>query len=137
MQVSSATDIYYNPSDTIRQPVKSLDKNAFLQLFIEQLKNQDPTAPQDTSSLISLMTQFSILEQLANICSDIEQMKLSQQMGKAAELLGKQVKVQTAESEITGQVEKVTFAAEDIKVFINGTGYSLAQVTEINQGGKE
>lgn len=134
MQVVSAVDVYGNSPGTVQQPVKTLDRDAFLQLFIAQLKNQDPASPQDTNSMIGQMAQFSILEQLFNICNDIAQMKLSQQMGEAATLLGKQVKVQTGDGEITGQVEKVSLIAEEVKVFINGTGYALAQVTEIYQG---
>ncbi len=100
-------------------------------LFVEQLKNQDPTSPQDTNTMINQMTQFGILEQLYNICAGIEQIGLSLQVGEASALVGKQVTVQTSEGEISGQVEKVSLYNEEVRIFIDGTGYEMAQVTEI------
>lgn len=131
MQVGSATDIYGDSSGAAKQQVKSLDKDAFLQLFVEQLKNQDPTAPQDASTMINQMAMFSILEQLTNINTDIEQIKLSQQVGDASALLGKQVKVQAKDGEISGVVEKVTLVDQEVQVFINGNGYDLSEITEV------
>lgn len=43
---------------------KGLDKNAFLSLLVTQLKNQDPTNPQDNSAFAAQLAQFSSLEQL-------------------------------------------------------------------------
>jgi flagellar basal-body rod modification protein FlgD len=42
---------------------KSLDKDAFLKLLVEQLKNQDPLKPQDDSAFVAQLAQFSQLEQ--------------------------------------------------------------------------
>jgi hypothetical protein len=41
----------------------SLDQNAFLRIFLEQLKNQDPLNPQDSTQLSAQLAQFSQLEQ--------------------------------------------------------------------------
>lgn len=131
MQVDSAAGIYASSSSVSQKQANSLDKNAFLQLFVEQLKNQDPTSPQDTNTMMNQMTQFSILEQLTNIAEDVAEAKLSQQMAEASELLGKQVTVKTSEGEISGQVEKVTRSGEGVMIFIGGIGYGIDQVTEI------
>lgn len=130
MQVTSSTENYGLP-DTKRQPVKTIDKDAFLQLFIAQLKNQDPTSPQDTNAFTAQMAQFSILEQLTNLNKEITQLRRSQEMGEASALLGKQVKVQSGDASISGQVEKVALVGEEVQVFVNGTGYGLAQITEV------
>jgi flagellar basal-body rod modification protein FlgD len=131
LQVGSAAGIYASSSSASQKQVNSLGKDAFLQLFVEQLKNQDPTSPQDTNTMINQMTQFSILEQLTNIAEDIAEAKLSEQMAEASALLDKQVTVQTSEGEISGQVEKVTRSGEGVMIFIGGTGYGMDQVTEI------
>ncbi|BCZ17883.1 hypothetical protein NHP190003_11650 [Helicobacter sp. NHP19-003] len=39
-----------------------LDKDAFMKLFLEQLKNQDPTAPMETDKIISQTAQLSQVE---------------------------------------------------------------------------
>jgi flagellar basal-body rod modification protein FlgD len=53
-----------------------LGQDAFLQLLVTQLQNQDPTKPQDTDQMLSQLAQFSSLEKLVDIADslqDIEQ----------------------------------------------------------------
>ncbi|OPY57456.1 MAG: Basal-body rod modification protein FlgD [Pelotomaculum sp. PtaU1.Bin035] len=128
---TTATESYQKPPDTTRQPVKTLDKDAFLQLLVTQLKNQDPTSPQDTNAFVSEMAQLSMLEQLSNLNDEIKQLRSSQEMSEASALIGHQVIVQSDDGEISGQVEKVSLASNVVKVFVNGTGYELAKVTEV------
>ena len=45
----------------------TMDKDAFLKLMIEQLKNQDPLEPMDGTDYSAQLAQFSSLEQLQNI----------------------------------------------------------------------
>lgn len=40
----------------------NLDKDAFMKLFLEQLKNQDPTAPMETDKIISQTAQLTQVE---------------------------------------------------------------------------
>lgn len=49
-----------------------LDKDAFLQLLVTQLKLQDPTNPFDDKELTAQLAQFSSLESLSNINSSVE-----------------------------------------------------------------
>ena len=133
MQVTSAAENFAMP-DRREQPAKTIDKDAFLQLFIAQLKNQDPMTPQDSNAFTAQMAQFSILEQLANLNREVAQLRRSQELGEASALLGRQVLVQSGGTAISGQVEKVALAGGEVRVFLNGTGYGLAQITEVKQG---
>jgi flagellar basal-body rod modification protein FlgD len=45
----------------------NLGSEAFLQLLIIQLQNQDPTAPQSNTEFIAQLATFSQLEQLTSI----------------------------------------------------------------------
>lgn len=130
MQVNSSTDIY-GSTNTRKQPVKTLDKDAFLQLFVTQLKNQDPMSPQDSNAFMAQMAQFSILEQLTNMNKEMTQLTQSQEVAEASTMLGKQVSVQTSDGVVSGPVQKVTLTSDGVQVFVNGTGYGLTQVTEI------
>jgi flagellar basal-body rod modification protein FlgD len=48
-------------------PKGALGKDAFLQLLVAQLKNQDPLAPQDGKEMAAQLAQFSSVEQLQNM----------------------------------------------------------------------
>jgi flagellar basal-body rod modification protein FlgD len=45
----------------------NVDKNAFLTLLVEQLKHQDPLAPQDSTQFLAQLAQFNSLDQLMSI----------------------------------------------------------------------
>lgn len=130
MIVNSATANSWGAPETSRQPVKALDKDAFLRLFIEQLKNQDPMSPQDSNAFMAQMAQFSMLEQLANLEKEFSQIKSIQEASEAASLLGREVKVRTGDGPVSGQVGKIILG-EDVLLSINGSCYSLDQVAEI------
>ncbi len=48
------------------------DKEAFLQLLVAQLKNQDPLNPADGVQFLTQLAQFSQLEQLMGIRGDLQ-----------------------------------------------------------------
>lgn len=57
---------------TNRGGTKPLDRDAFLKLLVEQLKNQDPLKPQDDSAFVAQLAQFSNLEQSMGINSRLD-----------------------------------------------------------------
>ena len=127
------SDLYY--SSITKEPKKDLDKNAFLQLFLLSLQNQDPTNPQDTNQFMSQMAQFTILEQLANVSAEVSKMKLAAEMDQATSLIGRTVKVSVAEGvEIDGKVERVTAYQGEIKLYLqdNPAGFGLDKVLEVS-----
>lgn len=135
MEVNSVNSSYSNKSSTTRQTSSLLDKDAFLRLLVEQLKNQDPMNPQDSSEFLAQMAQFTIVEQLTNlneeITEGISRLILSQEMAEASGLLGKQVGIETEDGTVNGLVEKIVVSEEGIKIFVNGNSYDLVNVTEI------
>jgi flagellar basal-body rod modification protein FlgD len=44
-----------------------LDRDAFLQLLVTQLRHQDPSRPQDSQEFLAQLAQFSALEKLISI----------------------------------------------------------------------
>lgn len=59
-----------------------LDRDAFLKLLVEQLKNQDPLKPKDDTAFIAQLAQFSSLEQSMGI-NDRLDMLAAQNAGMA------------------------------------------------------
>jgi flagellar basal-body rod modification protein FlgD len=87
-----------------------LGKDDFMRLMIEQLKNQDPLSPADSSEYSAQLAQFSSLEQLANISDAINQSIdanniLTQTINNtlAATLIGKSIKVDGGDFSYKGQ----------------------------------
>ena len=73
----------------------SLGKDAFLQILIAQLQNQDPTSPMDDKEFIAQMAQFSSLEQMQNMTKSMENLLSSQQQTQLmsyTNFIGKEVK---------------------------------------------
>lgn len=73
-----------------REVKGAMDKDDFLLLYIEQLKNQDPMEPMDSSQMAAQFSQFSTVEQLINMNSTMEKM-MSLQLGNAVGYIGFEV----------------------------------------------
>jgi flagellar basal-body rod modification protein FlgD len=127
-------DFLYNPDAHKRVANKDLDKNAFLQLFILSLKNQDPTNTQDPNEFMAQMAQFTIMEQLTNMNDSINKMKATQDISQASSLIGRNVKINVAAGlEVEGKVDKVTAYKGEVMVYLENQegGYDLTKVVEI------
>ena len=75
-----------------------LGKDAFLQLLVTQLKNQNPLDPQDNSEFVAQLAQFSSLEGITTLNSSVNNISSSfksSQALQASSLVGRSVVVQT------------------------------------------
>lgn len=86
------------------------DQNIFLKLYIEQLKGQDPTSPQDTNDMVAQMSQFSSLERLTSISEQLENMATSltsNQALSASTLVGKSVLMDGSKTKVSESMDAV------------------------------
>jgi flagellar basal-body rod modification protein FlgD len=91
--ISGVTD-YSDSTASTDTSNSTIDTNTFTTLLLAQLKYQDPLNPMDSSQFSSQLAQFSSLEQLTNINSNLEAMKESQNTNtkyKALDMIGKQI----------------------------------------------
>lgn len=107
----------------------SMDKEAFLQLLVAQMKYQDPLEPTSNTEYISQYATFSELEQMQNMSANMT-------LSRASEMVGKEVIVEsTSESgkttTVQGQVESVSYQGNKAYVSIDGTLYSVDDVVQI------
>jgi flagellar basal-body rod modification protein FlgD len=65
-----------------REPQSDLDRSAFLNLLITQLRHQDPLNPMDDRDFIAQMAQFSTLEQMMNLNNTFERTQAFGMIGK-------------------------------------------------------
>ncbi|WP_407918849.1 flagellar hook assembly protein FlgD [Helicobacter didelphidarum] len=78
------------------QIANGLDKDAFMKLFLEQLKNQDPTSPMETDKIITQtaqLTQVEMQEENKKTMKEVaEAMKASQDTNKSLQEFQKEMK---------------------------------------------
>ena len=79
----------------------SLGKDAFLQLLVTQLKNQNTLDPQDNTAFVAQLAQFSSLEGITTLNDTVNSISgnfQSSQALQASSLVGRSVIVQTSEA---------------------------------------
>ena len=79
----------------------ALGKDAFLQLLVTQLKNQNPLDPQDNTAFVAQLAQFSSLEGITSLNDTVNSLSgglQSSQALQASSLVGRSVIVQTNEA---------------------------------------
>ena len=69
----------------------TLDYNAFLQLLIAELKNQDPTKPMDSAQYIGQLASFSNVEQSVKLNAKLDTLITSQALNQADSIIGRVV----------------------------------------------
>lgn len=113
---------YYLPANdpnfkvTDKKDNGALGKDAFLQILITQLQNQDPTSPMDDKEFIAQMAQFSSLEQMQNMTKAMENLLASQeqtQLMNYSTFVGQEIKWH----ELTDKVD-----ADNKPIYNEGTG---------------
>jgi flagellar basal-body rod modification protein FlgD len=104
-----------------------LDKGAFLKLLLTQLTNQDPLKPTDDTQFISQLAQFSSLEQMQNMNTNLSNYIDTQSFTQATGLIGKAVQWTDADTgtKKVGQVESVMSEDGAIHLIVPG----MVQVT--------
>lgn len=127
------SSLYYSDRE-VRQPKQILDKDAFLQILVTQLRYQDPSKPQDTDAFVAQMSQFTMLEQMFNMNKNLESLIQSALTGQVLDLIGKEVKVLVEEDEvITGTVEAVSLSGAEPQLLVGGKYYPPGLVFQVNQ----
>ena len=88
---------------------QSLGKDAFLQLLVTQLKNQNPLDPQDNTAFVAQLAQFSSLEGITSLNDTVNSLSgglQSSQALQASSLVGRSVIVQTSEAYVDPASDK-------------------------------
>lgn len=115
----------------------SLDKDAFLRLFLEQLKAQDPTAPMETNQILEQSAMMTQIEQQQEMKKTLESMtesiKTMSESSKAlAELQGSMSKVLTDLSTNIGANSEVTSMLAQLST-LNSSGV-VGKIAETSIG---
>lgn len=81
-----------NPRATSSNALKTnMDYDSFLKLFMAQMKNQDPTKPNDPTATLSQLASFSNVEQSIKLNSKLDSLLSASNATLASSLVGKSV----------------------------------------------
>lgn len=106
-----------------------MDKDAFLQLLVAQMKYQDPLEPTSNTEYISQYATFSQVEQMQNMASTMELSRASSMVGQLVEITTTTAGGET--KTLQGVVDYVTYENNKAYVSIDGTSYSADDVTAV------
>jgi flagellar basal-body rod modification protein FlgD len=132
--VLSSYGIDKNKAAATAKKSNDLGQDAFLQLMITQMKNQDPLAPQSNSEFVAQLAQFSSVQGLEKLNTSFNSFSSgfqSNQALQASSLVGRSVNVETNSSMLTpggiisGSVNIPT-TTSDLKINIYDSKGALA-----------
>lgn len=122
-------------SSTSRVIKKDLDRDAFLQLLVMQMQNQDPMEPMDNSQMVAQLAQLTSLEQMEKLNKSFETLSGNvDQLNflNASNMIGKYVTgVDSTGAEMSGTVEGVQMQDSIVQLVVGGKPMSMAGVAEI------
>ena len=135
-KAASRTGSSVSGTENVREGVgDELGKQAFLELLILQLQNQDPLAPIDNGAMLGQLAQFSALEAMTNLNDSVTLMSGNiDQLNfiSAAQLLGKTVTGVDLDGELrTGLVEAVHLDGSLVVLTVDGEFMTMAGIIGI------
>lgn len=108
------------------------NKNQFLLLLINELKNQDPTAPTDEKQTLSQLAQFSSLEEMQNLNQTLSASSGFSQVAQSAALIGKTISTATdTAAGVSGVVSSVSLSGGKTYLQVGSQSIDASAVTGI------
>ncbi|MNI48954.1 Basal-body rod modification protein FlgD [compost metagenome] len=131
--VSTPEQWNYTAPDSTKKTTgnSTLGKDQFLKILITQLQNQDPMQPMEDKEFIAQMAQFSSVEQLMNISTQMTAM--NQSLGAVSGLIGKNITwmdATTKESK-SGNVDSIVVSSGVQYAVVGKEKIALTDVTQI------
>lgn len=92
----------------------SLDQDAFLNLIVTQLQNQDPTAPTDNAALLQQLGELRSLSANDLLMKTLNNFGTTQELTTASNLIGKKVEgIDSAGKPVDGEVSSVSVKTDE------------------------
>jgi flagellar basal-body rod modification protein FlgD len=109
----------------------TVDYNAFLQLLIAEMKNQDPTEPMKSSEYMAQFASFSNVEQAIQINTKLDSLLTATALSQADALLGHTVT--SADGKISGKVKSLKIVSGGLVAILdNGKELPIGEGVKIS-----
>lgn len=90
----------------------TVDYQSFLKLLVAQMKNQDPTAPMDSTDYVAQLATFSQVEQTVQTNSKLDQILQAQALSQASSLIGRTIT--SNDGTVSGTVTEVKLYSDGV-----------------------
>lgn len=107
----------------------ALDKDAFLQLLVAEMKYQDPLEPTSNTEYIAQYAQLSQVESINNMANSMEQSNALQLVGKYVTLEVEGTGGET--SSVSGRVDYVEKSGTKTLLYIDGVPYNYDNLATV------
>lgn len=114
---------------TEKKSNNTLDKDAFLQLLVTQMRYQDPLEPTDNTEYMSQLAQFSQLEAMNNLGTEYGK-------SQAMNLVGQYVLLNVPDAsgnvkQVGGLVQYVTISNNEALLYVNDQYYTMDELDSV------
>jgi flagellar basal-body rod modification protein FlgD len=131
MEIQGTTPTPSSASTTAAPASKSLNYEAFLQLLLAQMRNQDPTEPVDPTTQMAQLATFSQVEQAIKTNAKLDAMLTSSALAQADGIIGRTVT--SADGGASGEAVAFTVGANGaVAILKDGTEVPLGAGVKIS-----
>ena len=109
-----------------------VDYNSFLQLLVQELKNQDPTKPSDPTQYLSQIASFSNVQQTVQMNGKLDSLLTTSSLSQAEGAICKTVS--SADGKVSGKVTSVALASSGAATATLDNGSTLTLDSTVRVG---
>ena len=111
---------------------KNLDLDAFLQILVTELQNQDPMQPMNNTELLQQVSQIRSIQSNDQLNSTLQSVSLGQNLITAGNMLNQNIAgLDDNGNKITGVVDRVTIDNGVATLHVGNDTVKLQNVSEI------
>jgi flagellar basal-body rod modification protein FlgD len=121
-----------NPTSSTSNSDNQFGEDTFLKLLVAQLQYQNPLSPQDGTQFLTQTAQFTMVEKLNSIDTEVKSSMAANQTIAASAMIGKQVKYKDSNGDdATGVVSSVKLTSDGPLLHIGNDDIAYAAIEEI------
>lgn len=124
---TEATSIYHSTTD--KSYDNGLDKDAFLQLLVAEMQNQDPLEPSSNTEYVAQLATFTQVEEMQNMANSMAQNQANALVGKT--VIMNTITASGTTSYVGGVVDRIVNSNGKTYVGIDGSLYDIDDLNSI------
>lgn len=119
-------------SGTANAALKGMDGDAFLQLFVAQMRYQNPMEPTGGEEMMQQTAIFTQVELMKNLAETQQQLMGFQQIALASSLVGKHVVAELDSGPVEGVVDGFRFTADGPVLQVGDVEVPIDRATSVS-----